>query len=236
MTSHYDIIRATYGRAAAVREPPIRAAVTPSCCHGSNLGCGDPIALAGLQAGETVVDLGSGPGFDCLLAAHYVGSRGFVIGIDLTAGMVDLARRNATEAGVANVSLVMAQIERLPLGDEICDAVISNCVINLCPDKVRALKEAHRVLRPGGRLAITDVVAVAPLPPAIAEDLSLYAGCISGAIGVEELRAACMAAGFDSVSIEVREESSSLINSWAPGRGLECFVVSAGVTASKRAR
>lgn len=243
-TDLHAIVRETYGHAATVREQGIILSgccspdeqTTPAgtaCGHPGGLGCGDPTALAALQSGESVLDLGSGAGFDCFAAAVCVGRHGRVIGIDLTPEMVRLAHRNAIAAGVPTVSFLLGEIERLPMRDEIFDVVMSNCVINLCPDKARVLTEAYRVLRRGGRLAVSDIVARAPLPAEIADDLALYAGCVAGAVTAAELSAALREAGFDSVRIGIGEERRTVIGAWAPGRGLERFVSAADITAVK---
>jgi arsenite methyltransferase len=145
------------------------------------LGCGNPQAIAALQSGETVLDLGSGAGFDCFLAVRQVGPTGKVIGVDMTAEMVAKARENAREAGYDNVEFRLGEIEHLPVADANVDVIISNCVINLSPDKPRVCREAFRVLRSGGRLAISDIVTTAPLPDEVRNDLAFYAGCIAGA-------------------------------------------------------
>lgn len=169
----------------------------------ANLGlcCGNPTALAGLRRGEVVVDLGSGGGMDVFLAAAKVGPSGRVIGIDMTAEMITLARRNAGRAGVANVEFHLARIDQLPLCDESVDCVISNCVINLVPDKRAVLREVCRVLRPGGRVAITDIAIKRPLPDELASNLLAYVGCIAGAISAEEYRLGLAAAGFGDIAV-----------------------------------
>jgi SAM-dependent methyltransferase len=156
-----------------------------------------------------------------------------VVGIDVTPEMVQLACRNATDAGVRTVSFLLGEIERLPVLDEVFDVAISNCVINLCPDKTRVLTEVHRVLRHGGRLAVADIVALAPLPCEVADDLALYAGCVAGAVTVDELSVALHKAGFKSVRIVIRDKSEKLIRAWAPSRGLERCVAAVNVTAIK---
>ena len=153
------------------------------------LGCGNPQAIAALKPGRRVLDLGSGGGFDCFLAARQVGESGRVIGVDMTAEMVAKARENAGEAGYVNVEFRLGEIEHLPVADASVDVIISNCVINLSPDKGQVFREAFRVLRPGGRLAISDVVATAPMPDEIRKDLALYAGCLAGAAAIDHLEA-----------------------------------------------
>lgn len=165
------------------------------------LSCGNPLAHAGLRAGETVVDLGCGGGLDVFLAAAKVGPAGKAIGIDMTDSMIALARSNAAKAGVANVEFHLATIDRLPLADASVDCVISNCVINLAPDKQNVFREMARVLKPGGRLAVSDIALKKPLPPEIANDLMAYVGCIAGAISFEQYRDGLAQAGFSGVHI-----------------------------------
>ena len=197
------------------------------------LGCGNPQAIAALLPGETVLDLGSGGGFDCFLAARQVGLTGHVIGVDMTAEMVAKARENAGEAGYARVEFRLGEIEHLPVADASVDVILSNCVINLSPDKLQVWREAFRVLRPGGRLAVADIVATAPLPEELRHDLALYAGCLAGAATVNELKSMLREAGFSDIRIQLKEESRRFIREWAPGRGLEEYVVSAGIEAMK---
>lgn len=171
--------------------------------EGSNLGvgCGNPIDLAAPEKGETVLDLGSGAGIDCFIAAHDVGSDGFVIGVDFTPEMITRARENAEKAGVGNVEFRLGEIEHLPLADASVDVVISNCVINLSVDKPRVFREAFRVLRPGGRLAVSDIVLNRELPPEVRESVAAYAGCVSGALQQEEYIQAIRTAGFENVEV-----------------------------------
>lgn len=199
------------------------------------LGCGNPQAIAALQPGETVLDLGSGAGFDCFLAVRQVGPTGQVIGVDMTAEMVAKARGNAGEAGYANVEFRLGEIEHLPVADASVDVIISNCVINLSLDKPQVFREAFRVLRPGGRLAIADIVTTAPLPEELRHDLALYAGCIAGAATIAELEAMLRESGFDDIRIQPKDESRRLIREWAPGRRIEDFIVSATIEAVKPA-
>ncbi len=165
------------------------------------LGCGNPIALASLQSGETVLDLGSGAGFDCFLAAKRVGEAGKVIGVDMTTEMVEKARENASNGGYANVEFRLGEIEDLPVVDGSVDVVISNCVINLVPNKKRAFSEAYRVLKPGGRLMISDLILLQELPEVIRESVQSYVGCLSGAILKDEYLRAIREAGFRDVGI-----------------------------------
>ena len=197
------------------------------------LGCGNPQAIASLQPGETVLDLGSGAGFDSFLAARAVGDQGHVIGVDMTPEMVAKARRHAATDGVGNVDFRLGEIERLPVADGTVDVIISNCVINLSPEKAQVFREAFRVLRPGGRLAISDIVATAALPEDMHEDLALYTGCMAGASLVDDLQGMLQQAGFQDIRIRPTEESREFIRDWVPGRKIEEYVVSATIEARK---
>ncbi len=197
------------------------------------LGCGNPQAMAALRDGETVLDLGSGGGFDCFLAARRVGPGGRVIGVDMTAEMVAKARANARQLGLGNVEFRLGEIEHLPVEDSTVDVILSNCVINLSPDKAQVFREAWRVLKPGGRLAVADVVATADLPEALRGEVSALTGCVAGAAKVAELEAMLRAAGFASVRVAVKPESREVIAQWFPGRGLEDLVASATLEARK---
>jgi arsenite methyltransferase len=197
------------------------------------LGCGNPKAIASLQPGEVVVDLGSGGGFDCFLAAAEVGDEGRVIGVDMTPDMLSKARGNAIKGHYGNVEFRLGEIEHLPIADNTADVIISNCVINLSPDKAQVFRDAMRVLKPGGRLAISDVVATIELPEAIRNDPQLIAGCMGNASLIEELESIITAAGFDDVRIQPKDESRDFIRDWAPGRGVEDYVVSASIEARK---
>jgi len=165
------------------------------------LGCGNPVALASLREGETVLDLGSGAGVDCFLAAGRVGEDGRVIGVDMTPEMIERARANARKGGHANVEFRLGEIENLPVADGSVDAVISNCVINLSPDKRRVFDEAFRALKPGGRLMVSDIVLLKELPESIKDSVDAYAGCISGAMLKEEYLETMRVAGFHDVKI-----------------------------------
>jgi arsenite methyltransferase len=165
------------------------------------LGCGNPIALASLREGERVLDLGAGGGFDCFLAANKVGANGRIIGVDMTPEMVEKARENARRGGYKNVEFRIGEIESLPVEDESVDVVISNCVINLVPDKKKAFSEAFRVLKPGGRIMISDIVLLQELPERIKQSLELYVGCLSGAALRDEYLLAVKKAGFEKVKV-----------------------------------
>jgi arsenite methyltransferase len=203
--------------------------------EGANLGlgCGNPQAIAELKPGETVLDLGAGGGFDCFLAARAVGEDGTVIGVDMTTEMVARARENARKAGYANVDFRLGEIEHLPVADSTVDVIISNCVINLSPDKPAVFRDAYRVLKPGGRLAVSDVVATAELPEEWRRDMELLSGCISGAAQVYELEAMLADAGFVEIDIRPMEESREFIREWQPGTGMQDYVLSASIQAVK---
>lgn len=173
--------------------------------EGANLGlgCGNPTAIAELGAGETVVDLGAGAGFDAFLCARRVGPTGRVIGIDMTPEMLKRARTNAAKIGATNVEFKQGYIEDLPLADGIADVVISNCVVNLSPDKPKVLREAFRVLKPGGRLRISDIATLRPLAPAVREDARAYVACLAGALTLDEYRAYLEEAGFGEIELLV---------------------------------
>lgn len=195
------------------------------------LGCGNPKAIASLQPGEVVVDLGAGGGFDCFLAAREVGVTGRIIGVDMTPEMVSKARANAERGEFQNVTFRLGEIEYPPVADNTADVIISNCVINLSADKPQVLREAYRILKPGGRLAISDVVATRPLPQAFRDDPALVAGCMGNASLIEDLQAMIEAAGFREVTIRPKDESREFIRDWAPGQGVEDYVVSATIEA-----
>jgi arsenite methyltransferase len=180
-----------------------------------------------------VVDLGSGAGIDCFLAARQVGPAGRVIGVDMTHEMLAKARANAERVGAGNVEFRLGEIEHLPIGDNTADAVISNCVINLVPDKEQVYREAFRVLKPGGRIAIADVVNTAPLPPGLASDVSLLCACLGGAATTREIEDWLRATGFIDIRITIKPDSRELVESWAPGRGIENYAASAMIEARK---
>jgi ubiquinone/menaquinone biosynthesis C-methylase UbiE len=195
------------------------------------LGCGNPQAIAALCAGETVLDLGSGGGFDCFLAAKRVGPTGRVIGVDMTPEMVGRARDNARRIEAGNVEFRLGEIEHLPVPDASVDVILSNCVINLSPDKGAVFREAFRVLKPGGRIAISDVVATAEMPGELVQSVEALTGCVSGAAQIETLRSLLAQAGFQGAKIEPRLESRAIIGQCMPGA--EDYVASATIEAKK---
>jgi len=210
--------------------------------EGSNLGlgCGNPQAIAALKPGEIALDLGSGAGFDVFLAARQIGKSGRVIGVDMTPDMLSKARANAvkyaTQSGFDNVEFRLGEIEHLPVADASVDVIISNCVINLSPDKAQVFREAFRVLKPGGRLAISDIVTTAPLPDAMQREITLYTACVAGAASIDTLTDMLAAAGFTAIRIEPKDASREFIRHWAPGLGIENFIASASIEAIKPAQ
>jgi SAM-dependent methyltransferase len=191
----------------------------PDTAQMASLGCGNPTAIAGLRPGQRVLDLGSGGGLDVFLAARAVGPTGKAIGLDMTDEMLDLARRNQTQAGITNVEFVKGEIEAIPLPDDSVDVIISNCVINLSPDKPAVFREAHRVLAPGGRFAVTDVVAIREMTAEEQTDMAAWTGCISGALTIDRFRSGLEDAGFRDVVVE-------------PTHGVAGHAVSARITAT----
>src|SRR4051794_29679298 len=257
-----EMVRARYGSIAAAASPASDCcAPTTSCCgpaatpdaksmrmgysaeelasvpEGANLGlgCGNPQAIAGLKPGETVIDLGSGAGFDCFLASGQVGETGHVIGIDMTHEMLKKARENAAKISARNVEFRLGELEHLPVADNTADVILSNCVINLVPDKAQVFREAFRVLKHGGGLAISDVVNQAPLPDKLQGDATLLCSCVAGAAPVDKITAWLAEAGFIDVRVTPKAESRELIATWSPGSGIEDFVVSATVEGRKPA-
>jgi len=197
------------------------------------LGCGNPRAIASLKPGEVVVDLGAGGGFDCFLAAHEVGETGHVIGVDMTPDMLSKARNNATNGQYRNVEFRLGEIEHLPIADETADVIISNCVINLSPNKPQVFRDVFRVLKRGGRLAISDVVATVELPEEMRNDPSLIAGCMGNASLIEDLEVMLKDAGFVDIRIEPKDESKAFIRDWAPDHNVTDYVVSAAIEGVK---
>jgi ubiquinone/menaquinone biosynthesis C-methylase UbiE len=197
------------------------------------LGCGNPLAIASIKAGENVLDLGSGAGFDCFLAARQLAGTGKVIGVDMTAAMIKKARANAVKGGYQNVEFRLGEIEALPVADASIDLILSNCVINLSPEKGRVFREAFRVLKPGGRLAIADVVATRPLPAELRAKLSAIGACVGGATLVSELDELLRGAGFARIEIVPKERSREYIRQWTEDPSAGDFVVSALITAYK---
>jgi len=206
-----------------------------SISDGANLGlgCGNPTTIGNLKPGEVVLDLGSGGGFDCFLAAKKVGETGRVIGVDMTPEMLTRARENAEKMKVSNVEFRLGEIEHLPVADNSVDIIISNCVINLSPEKGQVFRDAFRVLKPGGRLAISDMVATAEMPLEMRQQVALMTGCIAGAEHVDRLRELLCEAGFGEINIKVKNYSQELVKSWFPGGGAENFVASADIEAIK---
>lgn len=249
-------VREHYGQVAEIG---VGAGCAPGCCGASSngasaslalgysseelaslpegadlgLGCGNPQAIAALQAGETVLDLGSGAGFDCFLAGKQVGPTGRAIGIDMTAQMVAKARANAAKVDAKNVEFRLGEIERLPVADGAIDVILSNCVINLSPDKPAVYREAFRVLRAGGRLAISDVVTTAPIPKELRENVDALSACINGAAAIADIERALREAGFEDVRVTPRPESRTFIAGWMPGSGAEDYIASATIEAKK---
>jgi SAM-dependent methyltransferase len=219
-------VQQKYGEiASAVRSPGARSCCGPSCCSSddpaggnsyhkedtdglpgeavaASLGCGNPTALVDLQDGDTVLDLGSGGGIDVLLSAKRVGAGGKVYGLDMTDEMLELARENQRKANATNVEFLKGDIESIPLPANSVDVVISNCVINLAPNKSTVLAEAFRVLKPGGRLAVSDIIAQGDVSPGLRRDMALWVGCISGALSEPEYKTKLAAAGFEHVGVE----------------------------------
>lgn len=197
------------------------------------LSCGNPQAIARLQPGETVLDLGCGGGFDCFLAARQVGENGHVIGVDMTPEMISRARRHAANGYFPQVEFRLGEMENLPLADASVDVIISNCAVNLSPDKGRVFSEAWRVLKPGGRLAISDIVAIRELPARLRGDEALHASCIAGAELISSLNRLLQAAGFENIRITPHEESKAFIRDWAPGLPVVNYVIAASIDAVK---
>jgi len=257
-----EMVRARYGGIAAATEASCCAPAASACCgpevvetpeaksremgyseaalaavpDGANLGlgCGNPQAIAAMRPGEVVLDLGSGAGFDCFLAAQQVGQAGRVIGVDMTYGMLKKARENAAKICATNVEFRLGELEHLPVADK-TDVAISNCVINLVPDKAQVFRETFRALKRGGRIAISDVVNQTPLSAALRADTALLCGCVAGAASLDQISGWLADAGFVDIKITPKPESRELIATWAPGLGIEDYVVSASIEARKPA-
>jgi len=207
-----------------------------SVLNGANmgLGCGNPAAIAALTPGETVVDLGSGGGFDCFLAAKKVGKSGRVIGVDMTPEMILKSRKNAVKNGLDDiVEFRLGEIEHLPVADGIVDVIISNCVLNLSTNKKQVYRESFRVLKSKGRLAISDVVATTKMPDEVKKDLTLYSNCMAGATPINDLKEGLSAAGFVDVRVTVNDQSRQFIEKWSYNKGAENYVASASIEATK---
>jgi len=207
-------------------------AAAPKAAH-LGLGCGNPLAIASLKEGQVVLDLGSGAGFDCFLAARAVGKSGRVIGVDMTQEMLTKARENAEKNGFTNVEFRLGEIEALPVADNSIDVIISNCVINLSPEKQRVFNESFRVLKSGGRLAVADMVATAPLPDDIKANWGAYTGCMAGASQIGDLERMLQTSGFRDIRIAPKDSSRSFIREWLPGKKIEDYLVSAAIEAVK---
>jgi SAM-dependent methyltransferase len=203
----------------------------PEDVTGISLGCGDPVTLASLQPGQVVLDLGSGGGIDCFLAAQRVGETGRVIGVDMTAEMIDLARRNKAKLGAENVEFRLGEIENLPVADNTVDVIISNCVINLSPDKPQVISEAFRVLKSGGKLAVSDIMTDKPFSAEMMENMDSWSGCISGAWTESDNVAALEAAGF--VDVEIERENAEQIEDEGACCGPQMEIFSGKLTARK---
>jgi len=199
------------------------------------LGCGNPKAFAKIEPGETVLDLGSGAGFDCFLAAQEVGPDGAVIGVDMTPEMVSKARENVGKNDAGNVEFRLGEISHLPVADATVDVVISNCVVNLAPEKQLVFDDVYRVLKSGGRVAISDVVQTAPFPDDVKMDPDSLTGCVAGASTVEDIEAMLDSAGFEAIEIAPKGESTEFISDWDASRDLGDYLVSATIEARKPA-
>jgi SAM-dependent methyltransferase len=251
--SVHDIVRQNYGKVATAQQNGCcgmdRPTATPAGKLGYSadeiaalpegadlgLGCGNPQVIALLKPGETVLDLGSGAGFDCFLAARSVGPAGKVIGVDMTPEMLAKARANAAKTNSTNVEFRLGQIEQLPVPDNSVNAIISNCVINLSPDKPQVFREAFRVLKPGGRLAVADIVRTADLPSEIASELAALCGCVAGAASIDELQTMLRDAGFEQIRIRPKDVSKEFIRAWTSGHNAADYVVSSTIEAVKPA-
>lgn len=197
------------------------------------LGCGNPGSIANLKEGETVVDLGCGAGFDVFLAARKVGEKGKVIGIDMTEAMIEKARENARKNGIENVEFILANIEDLPIEDNSIDVIISNCVVNLSPEKEKVFAEAKRVLKNGGRIAISDILKAEDFPEEIKADLNNFSSCVTGSIEKEKLLSILHNLEFKNISIERKNHSDEIVEDWISGININNFIYSAYIRAEK---
>ena len=242
--SEEDVPQTVVDKIAHMYQDP-DAADLPEDITNLSLGCGDPVTLASLEPGQTVLDLGSGGGIDCFLAAKKVGPEGRVIGVDMTPTMLEKARANKRKVGAGNVEFRLGEIEYLPVADDTVDVIISNCVINLSPDKPQVLREAFRVLKPGGKAAISDIVTDGPLPPEIKSSLSAWAGCVAGALEADEYTSILREVGFENIELEPVYFSKEMVDEAADqiesidtsqaGDEIYKAVYSARITASKPA-
>jgi len=247
-------VREHYGKVA---EAPLSTSCAPGCCgvptpgtslalgyskedlaavpEGANLGlgCGNPQTIAALRPGEVVLDLGSGGGFDAFLAARAVGPEGRVVGVDMTASMIGKARANAERLALGNVEFRLGEIEHLPVEAGSVDVIISNCVVNLSPNKRAVFEEAFRVLKPGGRIAISDVVLLQELPASLGGRVEALTGCVAGAVTTGEVERTLESAGFEAIRVVPRPESRAFIREWLPDSGAEDYVASATIEASR---
>lgn len=257
---HQTILEAVRKDYAFVAKAEQCAGATPCCCNSVNsnadsmsiemgyskndinavpaganlgLGCGNPKAIAALKDGEVVLDLGSGAGFDCFLAAAEVGQFGQVIGVDMTPEMISKARTNVSKFSGKNIEFRLGEIEHLPVADNSVDVIISNCVINLSPEKTKVFKEAYRVLKAGGRLAISDVVTAVELPEKVKNDIGKYTACIAGASDINALERILKGVGFTDIRISPKDNSKQFIKKWAPEMNITDFIISANIEAIK---
>ncbi|MBN1265714.1 MAG: arsenite methyltransferase [Anaerolineales bacterium] len=207
--------------------------ITAPAGANQGLGCGNPHAIASIKKGETVLDLGSGGGFDCFLAARAVGEGGRVIGVDMTPEMISRSRQNIEKTNFKNIEIRLGEIEYLPVPDAIIDVIISNCVINLSPDKEQVFREAFRVLKPGGRMAVSDVVRTAEIPDSLMQDMELYSQCVTGASEIIELESMLQRVGFEQIRIMPKDESKTIIRDWSPEKNVDDYVVAASIEAVK---
>ena len=239
----HEIVREQYAQVARSSSPCCPPDSTSSCCSASSslypvdliteipsdisnfsLGCGNPIAVAEIKPGETVLDLGSGGGLDCFLAARRVGSAGQVIGVDMTPEMIERARSNATRLGISNVEFREGYLEDLPVDDLTMDVVISNCVINLSPDKTQVFREIFRVLKPGGRVAVSDIVTNGLLPETIRNDMNAWGACVAGAMDIKDYSFGLLEAGFDEVVIQPKTGTDELMQILPVGQPFSAII------------